>query len=918
MGDVVKKASDFFMDTGNVVWAFSIEVVGSIFGLKKPSQPGGMELTDRATTITSAEAPHTYIYGRARVGSAIVAVFASGAKDEFKHVVCIHAAHECDAIEEVYINGVALGALDGSGGATSGIYSNPYNSDASESFSGTGITLAHTPNAGTCRLMYYEYYASAEQSGYAWFEELSYTLTGNVISGAPARTYTCNYNYSAITQYVKVQKHLGAAGQAADAMLMAAAPSKWTASCTLSGLCYTVITLNLNYADFQHGCPSIEVLVRGKKLHDVRSASYPNDVPVWSQNPALMIADYLTSEMCGVLWTDLPLADFIAAANVCDENITLPVNIGARYLANGTVTAEQGQREVLEKMAACMAGTIAATTWGITAGKYVAPVMALTQADIVGDMSYNAGTAESDLFSGIKGQFISPTNFYVATDFAPYQNAAYVTADGQELWSDIDFMFTDTKQRVHNLARIYTEDQRNAFTIKAGFSYKCWTLQVGQRISLTSSFLGQTAKVYRIINKSYAADAPVTLTLKEDAASIWDFEDAVVEDATPNTNLPSPFVVAQPGNVQVSELLYETTNSSGVKVKAVVTWTAPADVNVLDYTIEYKKYEDAYYLVALYSVSTQIEIFDISAGRYDFKVTARNHLNIKSAPSAIKTATIYGLTALPGDVLGFSVKAFNGSALCQWDRTIDLDVKIGGDIEIRFCPLTTGASWEQSVIMPDGKYNGDATSAVVSLGTGTYYAKFKDSSWNYSLNAASFVATESLVTGWTTVATSTQHTGYAGVKTNCAAADGFLKISGISLIDSLGLLDSLGYIDSLGGISNSATYEFDAVMDLATVASRRFHAHIQSLSYSVIDLFDSKAGNFDDAMGMFDGGTINSTSATVWASISNDNVTYSAWTPFMVADFTCRYAKFKLLFATNDPANNIQISELSVAAKVTP
>jgi hypothetical protein len=888
MGNIVDIVADIFIYTGNFVQGFSLKILSGLLPEEYVPSATTRELKDRTATVVDSESPHSYIYGRARVGSSIVAVLTSGAKDEYKHIVCVHAAHECDAIEEIYINGKALGTLDGNGNVTSGDYFTRLVFQHSLRFSGSSITLPHTPIAGTLRMFYEcgegEYPSSCEQG---------FTLVGNLLTAPNVQSYTVNYSYNVDFPYVRVSKHLGDPNQAADANLIAELPAKWDSTKRLHGMCYTVIRLNLYFEDFKAGCPDIEALIRGKKIHDVRSVSYPYDTPAWSQNTTNIMADYLTSDMCRVPVSDLPLPDYITAANVCDETNVY----GAKYLTNGVVTADDEQGEVLNKMAQSMAGSIVSTTWGVMAGKYVAPVMSLSQSDIVGDMSYTSGVSEGDLFNGIKGQYVSAANLYVATDFAPYQNTTYVNNDGLELWNDIDFLWTDNKQRVHNLARIFTEDQRNGFTIQADFSYKAWALKIGERVTFTSTLLGQTNKVYRVMNKTFAIDSAVSLTLKEDAASIWDLADSVLADDTPNTDLPSPLYVPPPGDVQVVESLYETTNSNGVKVKATVTWVAPEDVSVLDYTVEYKRYEDAQFTVVLYSTNTQLELLDITPGKYDIRVQARNHLNIKSDYSTLKTVTIYGLTAIPGDVVNFSGKAFNGAMLCQWDRTVDLDVKIGGDIEIRFCPVVSGASWEQSLILPDGKYNGDATSAIVSLGTGVYYAKFKDSSGNFSENAASFIATESLVTGWTTVFTSTQHATFTGTKTNCAVNTGILSITDTTL---------------------PAVYEFAATMDCGSVITRRFHAHIKSLSYSVTDLFDSKAVNFDDAMGLFDGGAINSTAATVYASISNDNISYSTWIPFMVADFNCRYVKFKMLFSTTDSVNNIDISELSVAAKVTP
>ncbi|MEQ1915333.1 MAG: hypothetical protein ABL856_01250, partial [Gallionella sp.] len=125
-----------------------------------------------------------------------------------------------------------------------------------------------------------------------------------------------------------------------------------------------------------------------------------------------------------------------------------------------------------------------------------------------------------------------------------------------------------------------------------------------------------------------------------------------------------------------------------------------------------------------------------------------------------------------------------------------------------------------------------------------------------------------------------------------------------------------GTFDGTGGIRTEGTYRFSATLDLATVASRRFHAHIKSASLVVDTLFDSNSGLFDAATGLFDGADVNDTNCTVYASVSNDNVIYSAWTPFMVADFNCRYAKFQALLTSSNTAHNIEVSELSVAVKV--
>lgn len=81
-------------------------------------------LQDRLVNVISSEAPFQVIYGQARVGGAIAAVLKSGNKDQYRHIVCVHACHEVEEIGEIFIGDFSLGTLDGDGNCTTGRYAN--------------------------------------------------------------------------------------------------------------------------------------------------------------------------------------------------------------------------------------------------------------------------------------------------------------------------------------------------------------------------------------------------------------------------------------------------------------------------------------------------------------------------------------------------------------------------------------------------------------------------------------------------------------------------------------------------------------------------------------------------------------------------------------------------------------------------
>lgn len=540
-------------------------------------------MRDRMVNRIATEAPHRFIYGRAKVGASIVAMFTSGDKDQYRHLVCVHANHECDGIEAVYVNNVLVAGINANGDATAGRYSVNSNSGVEEeSKTGPSFTLAYQPLASSVH--------AYSGSGATITPVTVTSVSGFNVTVAYTGPVTVVYDRSvgrlfsdaiaaalipSTTPLVRVKTHLGGASDPVDAYLNSVLPAKWPATAVLRGMCYTVVTLDLNNPEFQNGQVPIHAIIRGKKLYDPRTG-----LTAWSQNPVLAIRDYLTSPLCDVPAADLPAAQFITAANVCDEVID-----GApRYTLNGDITSDQGQANILEKMAQSMAGGIVSTTWDIFAGKYIAPVLALDQSDIVGSTKITPGPSDSVIYNGVKGQYISAENNYVLTDFKPYQNAAYRAYDASDLYTNIDFPFSDSLQRVTNLARIFTEDMRNGFTLSAEFSLKAWPIKVGQRVTFTSAFLGQTAKVYRVTDKSFSPSSAVQLTLKEDDASIWDFADAVTVDSTPNTNLPDPFAIEPLASLTLSAgeatLLRQ---SDGTTIpRMLVTWPLAPTLAVQD------------------------------------------------------------------------------------------------------------------------------------------------------------------------------------------------------------------------------------------------------------------------------------------------------------------------------------------------
>ena len=81
-------------------------------------------LQDRKINVLTTEAPFQVIYGQARVGGAVAAVLKSGDKDQYRHIVVVHACHEVAEIGTIWVGDENLGTLDSNGNCTTGKYAN--------------------------------------------------------------------------------------------------------------------------------------------------------------------------------------------------------------------------------------------------------------------------------------------------------------------------------------------------------------------------------------------------------------------------------------------------------------------------------------------------------------------------------------------------------------------------------------------------------------------------------------------------------------------------------------------------------------------------------------------------------------------------------------------------------------------------
>jgi hypothetical protein len=722
------------------------------------------------------------------------------------------------------------------------------------------------------------------------------------------------------TGKVWVKKHLGVAGDPADADLVAANIG-WTADHRLAGVAYLAIRLQWSGDVFPTGIPNIKCVVRGRKVFDPRTG-----LTAWSANPALCVRDYITSAH-GLEATSAEIdgALLVAAANVCDESVALAGGgTEARYTCNGVVDTGDTPRSIMEDMLTSMAGFMvwSAGVYQIHAGAYTAPAVTLTADDLRGPVKVRPRLSRKELFNAVRGTFVDPAAYWQPTDFPTVSNATYAAQDGgQVIWRDAVMPYTTSAATAQRIAKLTLERSRQGITVELPCKLTAFKVATMDTVMVTLSQLGWTAKEFKVLEWSFSADGGVNLVMQEETAASYNWNSGLetVVDPAPDTGLGDPFVVEVPGAPTVTEQIYQTTGSAGVKSKAIVSWLPVNDAFVVGYVLEYRNFTGVDWTVLPMASDTSHELQDLAPGTYLFRLRAVNTFGVKSEYSPTVTREVLGLIAAPSNVANFSITKVGGVAIAAWNLTTDLDVRIGGRVVVRHSPQTSGATWQDGVVFDE--FTGDATSGLLPLTTGTYMAKFKDSSGSFSSTMASFVAAEGMVTGFNTVASNTQSPAFSGSKTGVAAVGGSLLLDTTATFDSVGgLFDSAtGLFDSYGGFATAGTYLFNTYTDMVTVATRRIEADIKVLSFDSLDLFDSRPGLFDDAPGDFDGTAINDCDATLYYATTNDDPagspTWGPWTPFFVADITARAVKFRLDLVSGVSTHNIAVSTLAVDIK---
>lgn len=497
------------------------------------------------------------------------------------------------------------------------------------------------------------------------FNELEVPLdySGNVTSGPYAGK-------------VLVKKHLGNAGDPADADLVAAGIG-WTAAHRLAGVAYLAVRLEWSQDVFPTGIPNVKCVVRGRKVFDPRTG-----LTVWSQNPALCVRDYITSAHgLEASASEIDTALLVAAANVCDEPITLAGG-GAepRYTCNGVLDTSETPRSVMEGMLTSMAGFVvwSGGQYQIHAGAYTAPTVTLTADDLRGAVKVRPRMSRKELFNAVRGTFVDPAAYWQPTDFPVISNSTYAAQDGgQVIWRDAVLPYTTSSATAQRIAKLTLERSRQGITVELACKLTAFKVSTMSTVRLDIAQLGWSGKEFKVLEWHFNPEGGVDLVLQEETAASYNWNSGLetVRDPAPDTNLGNPFDAPAPQGFS----LYSGTDALVVQLDGTVSarirasWSQPGNQFVTFTEIEARKQPSTVWeAVAPVDAAQGFGyITPVQDGAlYDVRIRHRNTYGVRSAWVESLGHKVIGKTAPPSTVATLLV---SGTTL-TWPPVPDLDL----------------------------------------------------------------------------------------------------------------------------------------------------------------------------------------------------------------------------------------------------
>jgi len=401
-------------------------------------------------------------------------------------------------------------------------------------------------------------------------------------------------------RFVRIKVYHGSLNPVADPYLVKNSGGKWTTAHVGSGMAYVIVYLDFDEQNMTTE-PNFVFECRGKCYDPRKDSSIGgigaqrwDNVMSWqfSDNPIVQIYTYsrgfyLNGELVmgkGMQSSDLPLVQWMAAMNACDDII----GGQKRYRSGFIFTAAEGvaHRDNLEPVLNACAGALVEQVEGdIPLVGVTLPVTdTITDDDLVTgeNHTWQAKRSRSELINAVHGSFNDPERIWEMTAYPPQSSDEAREADGERHAVQIDFTAVFDGNQAARLALSALRENRYQASARLTVRPRWVKLRVGDWINWDSKTYGR--KTYRIVGRSLSSfnesgARNVTLDLQEVGSGIYDTSVNIPENPAPPKPIP-PVYQNFPDGLRAIPLQGIAEDTKRKMPIIQVSWIEPSDVTV--------------------------------------------------------------------------------------------------------------------------------------------------------------------------------------------------------------------------------------------------------------------------------------------------------------------------------------------------
>ena len=385
-------------------------------------------------------------------------------------------------------------------------------------------------------------------------------------------------------------------------------------------------------------------------------------------------------------------------------------------------------------------------------------------------------------------------------------------------------------------------------------------------------------------------------------------------------------IIDAPENLTIQEEIYA--ENGQLKSKIIISWQPV--LGAVGYRVDINPPEQDFFEIN--TQSTTVDILDAQLGQYDIDVFSLNGAEIASGtPNTIENFEVVGKIGAPDDLAGLTVEPVDKNFVrLAWNKSEDISVINGGRIYIKHTNLTTGGSFQNSSPIIEA-VAGTSTDAMVPKLAGTYVIRARDANNTFSENAQTvqFTLDDSEADDEDAITNINEDgASFGGTKTGCTISpDGNgleMTLVGDGIFDEIEDFDTLEpNLDQIGDVATTATYEFTTTGDLG--ANNKMPTHfiknIAATTFLQNTTIDTR--NEIDLFSDIDGTKVDEPKVDLFVATTDDDPssgspTFSAFEKFSNATFKGRGYKFRAVFTSTKPDENIKVSTLRATGSLAP